>query len=55
MNTIMVKILLEDLHPEATFTEEYIKTVLEGVFKFEESKPYPRVKLVLMEVNGDES
>lgn len=54
MNTIMVKILLEDLHPEAAFTEEYIKTVLETVFLTELAKPYPRVKLVLMEVTGDE-
>lgn len=55
MNTIMVKILLEDLHPEATFTEEYVKTILEAVFLTELAKPYPRVKLVLMEVNGDKS
>lgn len=54
MNTIMVKILLEDLHPDAAFTVDYIKDVLETVLKEEESKLYPRVKLILMEVGEDE-
>ena len=54
MNTIMVKILLEDLHPDAKFTVEYIQTELETAIKTEESKPYPRFKLILLEVTGDQ-
>ena len=53
MKTIIVKLLLEDAYPDAPFTVEYVKTVLETTFALERSKPYPRVRLIMMEVTGD--
>jgi hypothetical protein len=54
MNTIMVKILLENLHLDAPQTVDYVRTLLEEAFKKEESRLYPRVKLILLEVTEDE-